>query len=104
MEPNGCPLCAAEKITRWYYEDERIWVADCLVCWVPMVVLKEHGLGTRAQFDYMVLKARELFGDDCYLDPHMRLIPDHRHFHVRGYRRPRGSYHLGMASGEGRIP
>lgn len=86
MHGNGCELCSAEKLTRWYYEDELIWVADCIICWVPMVVLKKHTLGTKEDFDHMVAKARELFGQDCWIDPEMRRIPDHRHFHVRGFR------------------
>lgn len=87
LKKDGCDLCVAEKITPWYYEDERVWVADCIYCWVPMVVLKEHGLGTQEDYKYMVAKAKELFGEDCYIDAHMGLIPDHRHFHVRRIRK-----------------
>lgn len=87
MRDEACELCSADKLTHWYYEDERIWVADCIICWVPMVVLKAHSLGTKEDFDHMVATAKELFGEDCWIDPYMRLIPDHRHFHVRGYRR-----------------
>lgn len=78
-----CPLCCAEKETHWYYEDERIWIADCSICDVPMVVLKKHGLGDEDDLSFMESMAKSMFGDGCWIDYYMRLIPDHRHFHIR---------------------
>src|SRR3989304_137784 len=75
-----CPLCRAEKLSHWYYEDDLIWIADCVICGVPMVVLKQHGLGTEHDLEFMVGKAKYFFGDGCWIDYYMRLIPDHRHF------------------------
>ncbi|MDO8674185.1 MAG: hypothetical protein Q7O66_22470 [Dehalococcoidia bacterium] len=86
MEAN-CPLCHAKKMSRWYHEDERLWIADCVICEVPMVVLKEHSMGSEDDLDHMVRTAKDLFGDDCWIDDIMRLIPDHRHFHVRYWTR-----------------
>lgn len=87
MKDPYCELCEAAKISPWFYEDERIWVPECIICGVPLVVLREHGLGTAADNAYMVAKAQELFGADCYIDPVMRLIPDHKHFHVRWHKK-----------------
>lgn len=33
-----CELCAAERITEWFYEDDECWIAECEQCYVPMVV------------------------------------------------------------------
>ena len=42
--PNAdCELCAADRFTHWYHEDEHCWVADCEACSVPMVVWNGHG-------------------------------------------------------------
>lgn len=42
----SCPLCRLtqdrELLTRLHWEDEDIIVIDCLVCRVPMAVLKAH--------------------------------------------------------------
>jgi len=46
-----CQLCRlaedGEVLTRLHYENERLIVVDCLVCRVPMAVLKAH----RKHFD-----------------------------------------------------
>ena len=39
----GCALCAARPLTPWFHQDERCWVADCLICRTPMVVWRRHG-------------------------------------------------------------
>ena len=36
-------LCAADRITPWYHEDDVCWVADCEICATPMVVWRWHG-------------------------------------------------------------
>ncbi len=36
------PLCEAEELTEWYYEDDLIYICDCLSCEVPMAVIKRH--------------------------------------------------------------
>jgi hypothetical protein len=61
----GCALCAAEQVTPWYHEDDRCWVAECLICRTPMVVWRRLGDGV------------------FRIDPVMRRIPDHFHAHAR---------------------
>lgn len=83
-----CELCRLEKLTPWYYEDETFAVLECYLCWVPMAVLKRHDpAGTPEEVAAMEAKVRELFGEDCWIDRVMRRIPDHKHFHVRYFRR-----------------
>ena len=40
---DGCDLCRAARLTRWYHEDEVCWIAECELCAVPMVVWRYHG-------------------------------------------------------------
>lgn len=37
-----CDLCRAEKLTKWHYEDDIVYICDCKTCNIPMVVLKRH--------------------------------------------------------------
>jgi hypothetical protein len=81
-------LCDAERITPWLYEDERCWVAECLVCRTPMVVWRNHGLPeARTEQDLLdVLRdvAAERWGSGGYwIDGIRRRIPDHWHAHAR---------------------
>ena len=85
LEPHdGCPLCLAEKVTPWYFENDTMWVADCDSCDEPMFVLKRHShLPAEQELELMVTKAREMFGEEPPFDFVRRRIPDHFHFHVR---------------------
>jgi len=81
-------LCAAERVTRRYLEDEDCWIADCLVCGTPMVVWHTHGLPAPALEDTLlgrlVLVAADRFGQDGFwIDGERRRIPDHWHAHAR---------------------
>lgn len=88
-EAGGCELCEAARITPWFHEDERCWIAECEVCAVPMVVWKAHGpTPPEAEVDHMLEHlnrvATERFGDGGYsIDRVMRQIPDHFHAHAR---------------------
>ena len=83
-----CPLCRLaqdrEILTRLVAEDNLIIVVDCLLCQVPMAVLKAH----RAQFteeekgDIRQLM-RQFNGE--VIDWEQRRIPDHAHCHLRPY-------------------
>ena len=97
-----CLLCAAERITPWYHEDDVCWVADCEICATPMVVWRWHGTDPppehRAHMESELTRVgNEVFGE-IYLDGHMRNIPDHFHAHARpeggffghGFRRDAG--------------
>lgn len=84
----GCLLCAAEKISHWYFEDEICWVADCDSCDTVMVVWRSHGMPTDETEAQMVEALRGVaedeFGSGGYwIDPIMRNIPDHWHCHAR---------------------
>ena len=83
----ACDLCAAERLTRWYHEDDVCWVADCELCDVPMVVWREHGTepsaaDVRHMTALLERAAGERFGD-FYVDAIRRNIPDHWHAHGR---------------------
>jgi hypothetical protein len=83
-----CLLCAGERITRWYFEDEDCWVADCLVCATPMVVWRTHGLPHTeledALLERLTAVAASRFGPDGYwIDGERRRIPGHWHAHAR---------------------
>jgi len=84
-----CPLCVAQRITTRYYADDECWIADCLICHVPMVVWRHHDPTPPASVreelrDQLSAVADEVFGaDEWYYDDHMRNIPDHYHGHAR---------------------
>ena len=40
---DGCDLCEAARITPWFHEDDVCWIAECEICYVPMVVWRSHG-------------------------------------------------------------
>jgi hypothetical protein len=87
-----CELCAAARITPWYYEDETCWIAECEICEVPMVVWRSHGTQPPvAALEHMHACLREVaashFGP-IYIDDNMRNIPDHHHAHGR----PQGGF------------
>ncbi len=113
-----CALCRlvqdGELLTRLVYEDDRIIVVDCLVCRVPMAVLKTHRASfveeekahIRRYFRELLASnpipldrctdLSRLYGGETLLvhpasacwviDWEQRRIPDHAHCHLR----PRG--------------
>lgn len=84
----ACPLCVAEKLTPWYLDDDLCWIAECTICTLPMVVLKDHHRSPSAEVK-ADLHARlaavvgEHFTFDHWVDDEMRRIPDHYHAHAR---------------------
>ena len=90
MSPSdGCDLCRGAAITTRYFDDEECWIADCVICRVPMVVWRRHDpspspeVRTRMMQRLTVI-AHDFFVDQSwYLDDHMRRIPDHYHAHAR---------------------
>jgi hypothetical protein len=87
-----CLLCAAERITPWYHEDDVCWVADCEICATPMVVWRWHGTDPSADdmahmLGRLAAAADQVF-EGHYVDDNMRNIPDHFHAHAR----PRGGF------------
>ncbi len=90
-ETKPCDLCAAERYTHWYHEDDICWIADCEICSVPMVVWKQHGTepseSDRAHmFDQLRAAGASRFGEvEFEIDDVMRQIPDHFHAHARDH-------------------
>jgi hypothetical protein len=84
---DACLLCAAERITRWYHEDDVCWIADCTICATPMVVWRRHGVDVPDEArQHMLSRLSEVADrifDGHYYDDHMRKIPDHFHVHAR---------------------
>ncbi len=90
MSPSRrCELCAGAPLTPRYFEDERCWIADCLICRVPMVVWREHDATPPADVrdvlrTQLAVVADQFYGARAwYYDDHMRNIPDHYHAHAR---------------------
>ena len=82
-----CLLCSAERLTTWHFEDERCWVADCLVCATPMIVWREHGLPSdeleAELLEVLSAQASARYPDGFWIDGERRRIPDHWHAHAR---------------------
>jgi hypothetical protein len=84
----ACPLCAADRITDWHFEDDECWVADCMVCATPMVVWRTHGLPDdeleRRLLERLAEAASVRYGEKGFwIDGNRRRIPDHWHAHAR---------------------
>jgi hypothetical protein len=90
-----CELCEARHITRRYYDGPDGWIADCVICHVPMVVLRNHdrvpGQQLREHLIAELGRVADLrFGQGAWrVDDQMRMIPDHWHAHARPS--PRGA-------------
>lgn len=87
-----CELCEAAKLSQWFHEDDRCWVAECESCAVPMVVWRPHGTEPpETDVSHMLGRleavARASFGE-FWLDDDRRSIPDHWHVHAR----PKGGF------------
>jgi hypothetical protein len=83
----GCDLCGlafdGETKTAVHYEDDDFIIVDCMICHVPMAVLKEHRAAfTPHEKDRIAAKFEELFGE-ASTDFEQRRIPEHAHVHNR---------------------
>jgi|ERR1019366_1197553 hypothetical protein len=90
MSPsNLCELCQGAAITTRYFEDGECWIADCVICRVPMVVWRQHDPvpcdEVRQDLLARLSTVADTFfeGRPWYFDDHMRKIPDHYHAHAR---------------------
>ncbi|HET6914787.1 MAG TPA: hypothetical protein VFH56_01730 [Acidimicrobiales bacterium] len=84
----GCLLCEADRITAWFHEDEVCWIADCEICFVPMVVWRRHGKSPPPEamahmHQQLARVAEQQLVGSHYVDDNMRKIPDHYHAHAR---------------------
>lgn len=92
-DQGACELCAAARLTEWFYEDELCWVAECEACAVPMVVWRVHAPAPPADVKALLharlaeVVARH-FRDEPWIDDNLRSIPNHYHAHAR----PRGGF------------
>jgi hypothetical protein len=91
--PEDCELCEAARITPWFHEDEVCWIAECEICYVPMVVWRNHSTIPPADdllhmHQQLAQVAAEQLTVEHYVDDNMRNIPDHYHAHAR----PRGGF------------
>jgi hypothetical protein len=89
LDGGTCALCEARALTQRYYDGPDGWIADCLICRVPMVVLRCHDRAPDEQVrERLVAELTRVadvqFGENAWrLDDHMRMIPDHWHAHAR---------------------
>jgi len=88
-----CELCAADRVTEWFYEDDVCWIAECEACYVPMVVWKRHDPNPPEEIRVVMhSRLRDVvdthYGFEHWLDDNMRTIPSHYHAHAR----PRGGF------------
>jgi len=78
-----CPLCKAEHLTNWYYEDDLFYFCDCKSCGIPMVVLRRHTMKPSwDEVNGMKYVTRVLFGADIRFRTEQRQIKDHLHWHI----------------------
>jgi hypothetical protein len=89
----SCELCAAARLTEWFYEDDECWIAECDACAVPMVVWRIHDPqpppGVKEALHARLAEVVEShFGYEHYVDDHLRSIPTHYHAHAR----PKGGF------------
>jgi hypothetical protein len=89
-----CELCAAARMTEWFYEDADCWVAECESCSVPMVVWKNHDPDPPPEVkvqlhECLVRVVAEFFETEIRIDDNLRSIPDHYHAHAR----PKGGFY-----------
>lgn len=83
MPESPCPLCRREARTKHHFEDDVLWVVDCLTCGVPMVVLKRH-VATPTDWERAYAKRiGEALFPEARFDDTPRSIPEHWHAHLR---------------------
>ena len=64
---DGCDLCEAARITPWFHEDDVCWIAECEICYVPMVVWRSHGIHPPAdQLAHMHAELARIAGGDAH--------------------------------------
>lgn len=88
MYDESCDLCAlafdGDVKTKLHYEDDELIIVDCLICRVPMAVLKEHRPRfTDEEKERIKSLFNELFGEHGHPDFEQRRIPEHAHVHFR---------------------
>ena len=77
-----CPLCRKERLTHWYYSDTVCWMADCLTCKIPMIVLVRHSMRLTDFERRHLPEVVEMFFPGAKLRKRQRKIKDHLHWHI----------------------
>lgn len=78
----SCPLCRPiEKKTKWYYEDEKISIFECIHHKIPQWVWHEHKAQlAEEEIEYGRSKCRESFGSNIsFRGPKSILVHYHEH-------------------------
>ncbi|MBA7623579.1 hypothetical protein ES703_30976 [subsurface metagenome] len=78
----NCPLCTRELKTTLYYEDNVIWIVDCLKCHCPMAVIKRHN-PTATPDETLRIRCQFAKLGVGIFDDAPRKIKDHYHAHWR---------------------
>jgi hypothetical protein len=87
----ACMLCRLEERTRWYTETPQWVILQCDTCEVPMAVWRAHTEAIpQAEKAAMLAELARIadieLGQGCWwLDSIRRMIPEHPHWHARGY-------------------
>ena len=77
-----CPLCVRELKTTLYYEDDLLWIVDCLTCHCPMAVIKRHS-PTATPDEIIRIKCQFAKLGVGIFDDSMKKYKDHYHAHLR---------------------
>lgn len=78
-----CDLANGNVITKKYYEDEQFICVDCLICKIPMLVLKRHSATlTKEENKRANELLEELFPNGKWREAGMRKIKSHWHWHI----------------------
>lgn len=80
---NKCALCNLEEKTKWYFDNEKWNIFDCISCAGIVVSYKEHIMKVPLkELIFILNKVKELFGENILIRTKQRIIKDHFHFHV----------------------
>ncbi len=82
MFDDSCSLCQKEKKTHWYYSDTVCWIADCLTCKIPMIILVRHSMKLTDFESRHLPEIVEMFFPGAKLRKEQRKIEDHLHWHI----------------------
>jgi len=77
---SDCPLCRAEKLSEWFFEDEVCYVCICVTCHLPMIVLRHHGKPSEQELEHLKCISKKVFPEKQWRG-YARSIPMEQHFH-----------------------
>jgi hypothetical protein len=79
----SCLLCRARRLIKKYYEDRLFWIADCLHCGKPIIVLRSHAQNISERRKERAMEIiKSVFGDASHFSAGMPLIKGHWHEHI----------------------